>query len=106
MPQINNDLILGAVGVLQFDVVAYRLQDEYKVECVYEPVNVATVRWVSCDDEKKFNEFKKKAHDQLIAGRWRPSHLSRPQPRQSAVDAGALPGHHVPRNPRTLMNRR
>jgi peptide chain release factor 3 len=65
MPQINNDLILGAVGVLQFDVVAYRLQDEYKVECVYEPVNVATVRWVSCDDEKKFNEFKKKAHDQL-----------------------------------------
>jgi len=65
MPQINNDLILGAVGVLQFDVVAFRLQEEYKVECVYEPVNVATVRWVSCDDEKKFNEFKKKAHDQL-----------------------------------------
>src|SRR6218665_3268814 len=65
MPQINNDLILGAVGVLQFDVVAFRLQEEYKVECVYEPVNVATVRWVHCDDEKKFNEFKKKAHDQL-----------------------------------------
>jgi peptide chain release factor 3 len=65
MPQINNDLILGAVGVLQFDVVAFRLQEEYKVECVYEPVNVATVRWVYCDDEKKFAEFKKKAHDQL-----------------------------------------
>lgn len=65
MPQINNDLILGAVGVLQFDVVAFRLKDEYKVECVYEPVNVATVRWVHCDDERKFNEFKKKAHDQL-----------------------------------------
>lgn len=65
MPQINNDLILGAVGVLQFDVVAFRLQEEYKVECVYEPVNVATVRWVSCDDEKKMAEFRKKAHDQL-----------------------------------------
>ncbi|MCO8043120.1 peptide chain release factor 3 [Acinetobacter bohemicus] len=65
MPQINNDLIVGAVGVLQFDVVAYRLKEEYKVDCVYEPVNINTVRWVSCDDEKKFNEFKKKAHDQL-----------------------------------------
>ena len=65
MPQINNDLIVGAVGVLQFDVVAYRLKEEYKVDCVYEPVNINTVRWVSCDDEKKFNEFKKKVHDQL-----------------------------------------
>jgi peptide chain release factor 3 len=40
MPLRNNDLILGAVGMLQFDVVAYRLKEEYKVECVYEPVNV------------------------------------------------------------------
>ncbi|MBA4151837.1 MAG: peptide chain release factor 3, partial [Acinetobacter sp.] len=58
-------LILGAVGVLQFDVVAFRLKEEYKVECVYEPVNVATVRWVHCNDERKLAEFKKKAHDQL-----------------------------------------
>ncbi len=65
MPQNSNDLILGAVGVLQFDVVAHRLKEEYKVECIYEPVSIATVRWVSCDDDKKFSEFKKKAHDQL-----------------------------------------
>ncbi len=65
MPQISNDLIVGAVGVLQFDVVAYRLKEEYKVDCVYEPVNVNTVRWIHCDDEKMLNDFKKKAHDQL-----------------------------------------
>ena len=65
MPFISNDLILGAVGVLQFDVVAFRLKEEYKVDCIYEPVNVATVRWIDCDDEKKLAEFKKKAHDQL-----------------------------------------
>ena len=65
MPQMSNDLIVGAVGVLQFDVVAYRLKEEYKVDCIYEPVSVHTVRWVHCDDEKIFNEFKKKAHDQL-----------------------------------------
>ena len=43
-PLKNNDLILGAVGPLQFDVVAHRLRDEYKVECQFETVNVATVR--------------------------------------------------------------
>lgn len=60
MPQISNDLIVGAVGVLQFDVVAYRLKEEYKVDCIYEPVSVHTVRWIHCDDEKILNEFKKK----------------------------------------------
>ncbi len=64
-PLRNNDLILGAVGVLQFDVVAQRLKDEYKVDCVFEPVNVATARWVECDDPKKLDEFRRKAHDNL-----------------------------------------
>jgi len=65
MPFNSNDLILGAVGVLQFEVVAFRLKEEYKVDCVYEPITISTVRWVSSDDERKFEEFKKKAHDQL-----------------------------------------
>lgn len=64
-PLNNNDIVVGAVGVLQFEVVAYRLKDEYKVEAVYEPVNVATARWVECDDAKKFEEFKRKCADNL-----------------------------------------
>jgi peptide chain release factor 3 len=64
-PLRNNELILGAVGPLQFDVVAHRLRDEYKVECQFEAVNVATARWVVCTDEKKLDEFQKKAHDNL-----------------------------------------
>ncbi len=64
-PLNNNDLILGAIGVLQFDVVAQRLKDEYKVECLFQPVQVATARWVSSANEKKFEEFKKKAADNL-----------------------------------------
>jgi peptide chain release factor 3 len=64
-PLRNNDLILGAVGPLQFDVVAHRLQDEYKVECQFETINVATARWVQCDDAKMLAEFEKKAHDNL-----------------------------------------
>jgi len=64
-PKRNNDIIVGAVGILQFEVVAYRLKDEYKVEAIYENVNVNTVRWVSCDDPKIFEEFKKKCADNL-----------------------------------------
>lgn len=64
-PLKNNDLILGAVGILQFDVVAQRLKDEYKVEAMFEPVNVSTARWVECDDEKMLEEFQKKAADNL-----------------------------------------
>lgn len=64
-PIDNNDLILGAVGVLQFDVVVHRLKGEYNVECAYEPVQVHTARWVYCDDERKLEEFKKKASTNL-----------------------------------------
>jgi peptide chain release factor 3 len=64
-PLNNNDLILGAVGVLQFEVVAQRLKDEYNVECQFEAVNVNTARWVECNDEKKLNEFKTKAKTNL-----------------------------------------
>ncbi len=65
MPMRNNDLIVGAVGTLQFEVVAWRLKDEYKVEAIYEPINVYSARWVDCDDRAKFEEFKKKAYDNL-----------------------------------------
>jgi peptide chain release factor 3 len=64
-PLENNDLILGAVGVLQFDVVVHRLKGEYGVDCTYEPVQVYTARWVHCDDQKKLDEFKKKAAQNL-----------------------------------------
>ena len=64
-PMRNNDLILGAVGPLQFDVVAHRLRDEYKVECQFEAVNVATARWVECDDERMLEDFRRKAADNL-----------------------------------------
>ncbi len=64
-PLRNNDLILGAVGQLQFDVVAHRLSDEYNVECQFETINVATARWVECEDPKMLSDFERKAHDNL-----------------------------------------
>jgi peptide chain release factor 3 len=64
-PLNSNQLILGAVGLLQFDVVAYRLKHEYNVDCIYENVSVVTARWIYCNDTKKLEEFKNKASDQL-----------------------------------------
>jgi peptide chain release factor 3 len=59
-PLMSNDLILGAVGTLQFDVVAYRLKDEYSVDCAFENVQVATARWIRCDDAKTLADFREK----------------------------------------------
>jgi peptide chain release factor 3 len=64
-PLRNNDLILGAVGPLQFEVVAFRLQDEYGVQCVFEQINVVTARWVKLADEKRAQEFRDKVYDNL-----------------------------------------
>jgi peptide chain release factor 3 len=64
-PMRNNDVVLGAVGPLQFDVVAWRLKEEYGVECRFENINVATARWVYCDDAKRLEEFRNKAADNL-----------------------------------------
>lgn len=65
MPLRNNDLIVGAVGVLQFEVVAFRLKHEYKVECIYEPVTIHVARWVDSEDTARLEEFRKKAHENL-----------------------------------------
>jgi peptide chain release factor 3 len=64
-PLRNNDLILGAVGPLQFDVVAFRLADEYGVTCAFEPVNVVTARWIDGADDGKLEQFRERAHDNL-----------------------------------------
>lgn len=53
----NNRKIVGTVGALQFDVIQYRLQNEYGASCDYEPVNLYKACWVHCKDEKKLNEF-------------------------------------------------
>ncbi len=64
-PLNSNQLILGAVGVLQFDVVAHRLRHEYKVDCIYESVSVSCARWVYSIDEKAMEELKSRAFDYL-----------------------------------------
>jgi peptide chain release factor 3 len=63
-PISNSTQILGAVGILQFDVVAHRLKYEYGVNCQFETINVATARWVSGSD-KDIEQLKIKAGNNI-----------------------------------------
>ena len=58
-PVDGGDLILGAVGMLQFDVVASRLQGEYGVDAMFEGTGTSSARWVTCDDKKILADFEK-----------------------------------------------
>jgi len=58
-PALGGDLILGAVGVLQFEVVASRLQNEYGVDAVFEGTTVSCARWVTADDKGMLADFEK-----------------------------------------------
>ncbi len=64
-PLNTNDIIVGAVGVLQFEVVAYRLKDEYKVDAIYENINIYTAHWVDSEDDKAIDMLKRKHGDNL-----------------------------------------
>ncbi len=64
-PLANNNVLVGAVGQLQYEVVAYRLREEYGVEAIYEPVNIYSARWVASDDDRAMAQFRGKAADHL-----------------------------------------
>ncbi|MBL8835521.1 MAG: peptide chain release factor 3 [Alphaproteobacteria bacterium] len=56
-PVIGTDWIVGVVGALQLDVLAARIEGEYKIRVGFETAPYETARWVSCADPKRFKEF-------------------------------------------------
>ncbi len=56
-PLLGNEFIMGAVGILQFEVTMARLKAEYGVDAVYDPVDYAAARWVGCEDKKRLAAF-------------------------------------------------
>ncbi|MBI5610368.1 MAG: peptide chain release factor 3 [Deltaproteobacteria bacterium] len=49
-PLIGSEWIVGAVGSLQFDVIAARLREEYNVDATFEGLALQVCRWVQCKD--------------------------------------------------------
>jgi peptide chain release factor 3 len=76
-PLGKNDYILGAVGMLQFDVTAERLKNEYGAETYFEDAPYAIARWVTCDDKIHFKEFEQKnIHSLAVDAEGRPTFLA------------------------------
>jgi len=66
--QATGRKIIGTVGALQFDVIRYRLKNEYGASCDYEPVALHKACWVRSNDAAAYKEFLSKrkrdiAHD-------------------------------------------
>ena len=55
----SKSLLLGAVGQLQFEVVAARLASEYKVDALYDDAGIATARWLTYPDETTRRDFER-----------------------------------------------
>ncbi len=66
-PVHSADLILGAVGVLQFEVVASRLLNEYGVDAIFEGTSISSARWISCSDKKMLSDFEDSSAGHHIA---------------------------------------
>lgn len=64
-PLNNQDIVVGAVGSLQFDLVAFRLREEYGADCAYDPYPIHTVRWVTAEDPTVLEEFRSRLRSQL-----------------------------------------
>lgn len=62
-PKNSNDIVIGVVGQLQFEVIRHRLENEYSVEAKFEACNFRMARWVfaATDDQQKYE----KALDEL-----------------------------------------
>ncbi len=58
-------LLLGAVGVLQFEVVAQRLKTEYKVDAIFEPADIHTARWLTFPDDLTRRNFEREQQHRM-----------------------------------------
>ena len=60
--QWNNRKLIGTVGQLQFEVIQYRLENEYNAKCRWEPVSLYKACWIESDDEAELEAFKKRKY--------------------------------------------
>lgn len=63
--QFNNRKIIGTVGQLQFEVIQYRLENEYNARCRWEPVHLYKACWIESDDAEELDNFKKRKYQYL-----------------------------------------
>ena len=63
--QFNGRKIIGTVGQLQFEVIQYRLENEYNAKCRWEPVHLYKACWIESDDAAELDNFKKRKYQYM-----------------------------------------
>ncbi len=63
--QHNGRKLIGTVGQLQFEVIQYRLENEYNAKCRWEPVNLYKACWIESDDAAELEAFKKRKYQYM-----------------------------------------
>ena len=67
--QFNGRKIIGTVGQLQFEVIQYRLENEYNAKCRWEPVHLYKACWIESDNEAELENFKKRKYQYMAKDR-------------------------------------
>lgn len=67
--QFNGRKIIGTVGQLQFEVIQYRLENEYNAKCRWEPVRLYKACWIESDDLAELENFKKRKYQYMARDR-------------------------------------
>lgn len=67
--QFNGRKLIGTVGQLQFEVIQYRLENEYNALCRWEPVSLYKACWIESDDEAELEAFKKRKYQYMAKDR-------------------------------------
>lgn len=67
--QFNGRKIIGTVGQLQFEVIEYRLQNEYSAKCRWEPVHLYKACWIESDNAQELENFKKRKYQYMAKDR-------------------------------------
>ena len=63
--QFNGRKLIGTVGQLQFEVIQYRLENEYGAKCRWEPASLYKACWIESDDAAQLEAFKKRKYQYM-----------------------------------------
>lgn len=67
--QFNGRKIIGTVGQLQFEVIQYRLENEYNAKCRWESVSLYKACWIESEDKDELDDFRRRKYQYMAHDR-------------------------------------
>jgi peptide chain release factor 3 len=67
--RFNGRMLIGTVGQLQFEVIQYRLLNEYGAQCRFQPVSLYKACWIESGDTEVLERFKSRKAQYMASDR-------------------------------------